>query len=306
MTTSDRAPSKNRELYFKSKRGRTDARTEPRCSIAKAFLFFFHLFFTPGPLTTGLYQFKCLSAYEREFRFARSFQRTDINISTCLIARGVPFIESKEIERRKGPRPEATNVERRSGARSFRGLSLNGCHDAFEFALYTHDARTPVTTSQRSTIYDGRALRSTSFSTLPSYRSGKGHARGSGERERRMYRNKFLCGSSFSALFEAATPTPGCTPHYRSTLIYTFTTTPPPPPWGIVYDTIRLIISCLYATIDRTANCTRHSDSKTVAPRALLQPFRIEFVFSLPFRFPFFLLSVFFSFLFFHASSLSP
>lgn len=48
-----------------------------------------------------------------------------------------------------------------------------------------------------------------------------------------MYRNKFLCGSSFSALFEAATPTPGYTPHYRSTLIYTFTTTPPLPPRGL-------------------------------------------------------------------------
>lgn len=48
-----------------------------------------------------------------------------------------------------------------------------------------------------------------------------------------MYRNKFLCGSSFSALFEAATPTRGCTPHYRSTLIYTFTTTLPPPPWRL-------------------------------------------------------------------------
>lgn len=49
---------------------------------------------------------------------------------------------------------------------------------------------------------------------------------------------------------------------------------PTAPTAGIVYDTIRLIISCLYATIDRTANCTRHSDSKTVPPRALLQPFR--------------------------------
>lgn len=45
---------------------------------------------------------------------------------------------------------------------------------------------------------------------------------------------------------------------------------PTAPTMRIVYDTIRLIISCLYATIDRTANCTRHSDSKTVAPRALL------------------------------------
>lgn len=49
---------------------------------------------------------------------------------------------------------------------------------------------------------------------------------------------------------------------------------PTAPTVGIVYDTIRLIISCLYATIDRTANCTRHSDSKTVPPRALLKPFR--------------------------------
>lgn len=49
---------------------------------------------------------------------------------------------------------------------------------------------------------------------------------------------------------------------------------PTAPTAGIVYDTIRLIISCLYATIDRTTNCTRHSDSKTVPPRALLQPFR--------------------------------
>lgn len=54
---------------------------------------------------------------------------------------------------------------------------------------------------------------------------------------------------------------------------------PTTPTVGIVYDTIRLIISCLYATIDRTANCTRHSDSKTVAPRALLQPFRSKFEF---------------------------
>lgn len=51
---------------------------------------------------------------------------------------------------------------------------------------------------------------------------------------------------------------------------------PTAPTVGIVYDTIRLIISCLYATIDRTANCTRHSDSKTVPPRALLQPFRYK------------------------------
>lgn len=48
----------------------------------------------------------------------------------------------------------------------------------------------------------------------------------------------------------------GTIPHYRSTLIYTFTTSPFfRPIVGIVYDTIRLIISCLYATIDRTANC---------------------------------------------------
>lgn len=48
----------------------------------------------------------------------------------------------------------------------------------------------------------------------------------------------------------------GTIPHYRSTLIYTFTLSPfLRPIVGIVYDTIRLIISCLYATIDWTANC---------------------------------------------------
>lgn len=57
---------------------------------------------------------------------------------------------------------------------------------------------------------------------------------------------------------------------------------PTAPTAGIVYDTIRLIISCLYATIDRTANCTRHSDSKTVPPRALLQPFRSKTGFFFP------------------------
>jgi len=84
-----------------------------------------------------------------------------------------------------------------------------------------------------------------------------------------MYRNKFLCGSSFSALFEAVTPTPGLyTPLPIDTHLY-FYHHPTAPTVGIVYDTIRLIISCLYTTIDRTANCTRHSDSKTVPPRAL-------------------------------------
>lgn len=57
---------------------------------------------------------------------------------------------------------------------------------------------------------------------------------------------------------------------------------PTAPTAGIVYDTIRLIISCLYATIDRTANCTRHSDSKTVPPRALLQPSRSKTGFFFP------------------------
>src|SRR5436190_9882628 len=51
---------------------------------------------------------------------------------------------------------------------------------------------------------------------------------------------------------------------------------PTAPTAGIVYDTIRLIISCLYATIDRTANCTRHSDSKTVPPRALLATLSLQ------------------------------
>jgi len=84
-----------------------------------------------------------------------------------------------------------------------------------------------------------------------------------------MYRNEFLCGSSFSALFEAVTPTPGLyTPLPIDTHLY-FYHHPTAPTVGIVYDTIRLIISCLYTTIDRTANCTRHSDSKTVPPRAL-------------------------------------
>jgi len=84
-----------------------------------------------------------------------------------------------------------------------------------------------------------------------------------------MYRNKFLCGSSFSALFEAVTPTPGLyTPLPIDTHLY-FYHHPTAPTVGIVYDTIRLIISCLYTTIDRTANCTRHSESKTVPPRAL-------------------------------------
>lgn len=59
---------------------------------------------------------------------------------------------------------------------------------------------------------------------------------------------------------------------------------PTAPTVGIVYDTIRLIISCLYATIDRTANCTRHSDSKTVPPRALLKPFRSKTGFSFFFK----------------------
>lgn len=67
---------------------------------------------------------------------------------------------------------------------------------------------------------------------------------------------------------------------------------PTAPTVGIVYDTIRLIISCLYATIDRTANCTRHSDSKTVAPRALLQPFRSQIRVFFP---PFFRPARFFS-----------
>jgi len=84
-----------------------------------------------------------------------------------------------------------------------------------------------------------------------------------------MYRNEFLCGSSFSALFEAVTPTPGLyTPLPIDTHLY-FYHHPTAPTVGIVYDTIRLIISCLYTSIDRTANCTRHSDSKTVPPRAL-------------------------------------
>lgn len=64
-----------------------------------------------------------------------------------------------------------------------------------------------------------------------------------------------------------------CTPLPIDTHLY-FYHHPTASTVGIVYDTIRLIISCLYATIDRTANCTRHSDSKTVPPRALLKPFR--------------------------------
>lgn len=72
---------------------------------------------------------------------------------------------------------------------------------------------------------------------------------------------KFLCVSSFVCTFrtepipslarDRATPLPG------SKLIYTFTTSAPPPHRGIVYDTIRLIISCLYtrSSIEPRANC---------------------------------------------------
>lgn len=75
---------------------------------------------------------------------------------------------------------------------------------------------------------------------------------GAGHRNEIFQRRVFLCFSNWSPPTPAARSTPL---RDRNSFILLPPLCRPPPHRGIVYDTIRLIISCLYAVIDRVANC---------------------------------------------------